>query len=149
MSPTVRSTLEALLVAGALIGGAAVGCNSPDDECSKGYRPSDCIVDEPSTGILRVKVTISGMNPSVPITVYYGSVDGNQIAFVDTLVGPAHDYRVANSTYAVKAKYKAYIDNVLATVYSIEGGSLSTERKDYCDGSCYSEGTLELDASYP
>ncbi len=149
MNAPLRKSLEGILIGAALTLGAAAGCSSPDDGCDKGYKPSGCRENEPPTGILRVTVTISSMNPRVPIAVYYGTVDANDVAFVDTLDQTTREYSVPNREYAVTAKYAAIIDHASATVYSIEGGSLSPDHADYCDGTCYTEGTLELGATYP
>ncbi len=149
MNAHIRTAVEAILVGAALGLGAAVGCSSPDEGCDKGYKPSGCRENEPPTGVLRITVTISGMNPRIPVTVYYGTVDANVVAFVDTLDQATREYSMPNRDYAVKAKYAAIIDHAPATVYSIEGGSLSPDHTEYCDGTCYAEGTLELDATYP
>jgi hypothetical protein len=120
------------------------GC---DSDCSDGnYKPYDCLEREPSEGILRIEATLDGLNPVVPIEVYYGDYENNLLYFVDTLDTFAYEYWVPNGDYSVKAKYNARIDNRLVTVYSIDGGNISYSSTNYCDGDCYSEGRLVLNA---
>ena len=124
----------------------AVACDTSEEGCTKGYKPSDCVETRPSGGSLIIQVTIDGMNPRVPIAVYLGDVENNIVAFVDTLDVTSVAYYIENGDYAVKATYRAIIDGSLATVYSIDGGNLSPSSTEYCDGTCYGEGTLALDA---
>jgi len=120
------------------------GC---DSDCSDGnYKPYDCLDREPSEGILRIEATLDGLNPVVPIEVYYGDYENNLLYFVDTLDTFAYEYWVPNGDYSVKAKYNARINNRLVTVYSIDGGNISYSSTNYCDGDCYTEGRLVLNA---
>lgn len=120
------------------------GCTG---DCENGdYKPSDCLENKPAEGILRVEVTLDALNPVVPIEVYYGDYENNVLFFADTLNVFDLEYYVPNNDYSVKAKYKAMINNRLVTVYSIDGGNISSTTTNYCDGDCYSEGTLTLNA---
>lgn len=120
------------------------GCS---DDCSDGnYKPYDCLEREPSEGILRIEATLDGLNPVVPIEVYYGDYENDLLYFVDTLGTFAYEYWVPNGDYSVKAKYNARINNRLVTVYSIDGGNISYSSTNYCDGDCYTEGRLVLNA---
>jgi hypothetical protein len=120
------------------------GCTG---DCENGnYKPYDCLENEPAEGILRVEVTLDALNPVVPIEVYYDDYENNLLYFADTLDVFDYEYWVPNGDYSVKAKYKARIDNRLVTVYSIDGGNISSTTTNYCDGDCYSEGRLVLNA---
>jgi hypothetical protein len=120
------------------------GCG---EDCSDGnYKPYDCLEREPAEGILRIEASLDGLNPVVPIEVYYGDYENNLLYFVDTLDSFAYEYWVPNGDYSVKAKYSARIDNRLVTVYSIDGGNISSSSTSYCDGNCYTEGRLVLNA---
>ena len=120
------------------------GC---DENCRDGnYKPYDCLEREPAEGILRIEVTLDGLNSIVPIEVYYGDYENNLLYFADTLDTFAYEYWVPNGDYSVKAKYNARIDNRLVTVYSIDGGNISYSSTNYCDGDCYTEGRLVLNA---
>jgi hypothetical protein len=120
------------------------GCS---EDCSDGnYKPYDCLDREPSEGILRIEATLDGLNPVVPIEVYYGDYENNLLYFVDTLDTFADEYWVPNGDYSIKAKYSARIDNRLVTIYSIDGGNISSSSTSYCDGDCYTEGRLVLNA---
>jgi hypothetical protein len=117
------------------------------DDCSDGnYKPYDCLEREPAEGILRIEVTLDGLNSVVPIEVYYGDYENNALYFADTLNSFDYEYWVPNGDYSVKAKYNAMINNRLVTVYSIDGGNISSSVTNYCDGDCYSEGRLVLNA---
>ena len=117
------------------------------DDCSDGnYKPYDCLEREPAEGILRIEVTQDGLNPIVPIEVYYGDYENNALYFADTLNSFYYEYWVPNGDYSVKAKYNAMINNRLVTVYSIDGENISPSVTNYCDGDCYSEGRLVLNA---
>ena len=91
-------------------------------------------------------MTLDGLNSIVPIEVYYGEYENNLLYFADTLDTFAYEYWVPNGDYSVKAKYNARIDNRLVTVYSIDGGNISYSSTNYCDGDCYTEGRLVLNA---
>ena len=120
------------------------GCTG---DCENGnYKPSDCLENKPADGILRVEVTLDALNPVVPIEVYYGDYENNLLYFADTLDVFDYEYWVPNGDYSVKAKYNARINNRLVTVYSIDGGNISSTTTNYCDGDCYSEGNLTLNA---
>ncbi len=120
------------------------GCG---EDCSDGnYRPYDCLEREPANGILKIEVTLDGLNPIVPIEVYYGDYENNLLYFADTLDSFAYEYWVPNGDYSVKAKYNARINNRTVTVYSIDGGNISPSSTNYCDGDCYTEGRLVLNS---
>ena len=140
----MRLQFLAVVVLAVLAGAAS--CDNSEEGCTKGYRPPDCVETRPSGGSLIIQVTIDGMNPRVPIAVYLGDVENNIVAFVDTLDVTFVTYYIENGDYAVKATYRATIDGSLATVYSIDGGNLSPSSTEYCDGTCYGEGSLTLDA---
>ena len=134
-----------VIVVSAVLAGV-VACDTSEEGCTKGYKPRDCVETRPSGGSLIIQVTIDGMNPRVPIAVYFGDVENNILAFVDTLDITSVTYYIENGDYSVKATYHAVIDGSPATVYSIDGGDLSPSSTEYCDGTCYGEGTLTLDA---
>src|SRR5512139_1728084 len=96
------------LVLGALscMAGFQAGCDSPDEGCTKGYAPSDCISTAPTTGLLTVQVTINGLNSAVPITLYRGTIEQNDVVFRDTLTTTSATYRVPNADYALLATYR-------------------------------------------
>ena len=120
------------------------GC---DESCEDGnYKPNDCNENEPVQGDITIKVTINEMNPEVLIEFFFGDVEENIFYFSDTLDTEEVHYKLNNNDYSVRAKYKAIVNGQLATVYSIDGGQLSPFKTDYCDGTCYEEGVLSLNA---
>ena len=125
------------------------GCNLADENCDKGFRPSDCVTTSPDNGVVRVEVTLDAANTSVPVVLYKGTIEQNQVVVVDTMRSAVKEYSLLNGEYAVRAQYRTLINGSLATVYSIDGGRLTFGSTEYCDGTCYSTGTLILDAKYP
>ena len=120
------------------------GC---DEECEEGnYKPGDCNESKPIEGEVILKITIDNMNAMVPVEFFIGDVEENIFYFADTIVTQSVSYTLPNNRYAVRAKYKAIINGKLVTVYSIDGGSLDANETDYCDGDCYENGSLTLDA---
>jgi hypothetical protein len=117
-----------------------------EEECNNGVAPLDCNQKEPSHGELKVEVTIDAMNIEIPITVYYGDIEANDVVFND-LLGGDKTYRLPNDEYAVRASYIAVIDEQVVTVHSINGGILDAGKTEYCNATCYSEGKLTLDAT--
>ncbi len=119
-----------------------------DDECDLGYKPYDCIETEPDNGTLKIDITLNSLNSSVPVTIYVGDYEDNHIYLQDTLVNSAKTYYLPNNDYAAKADYNDIIEGSEITVFSIDGGDLSADSEEYCDGTCYSEGYLTLDVTY-
>lgn len=124
------------------------GCEE-DERCPNGFKPFNCNEVTPSMGTLHVKVIISGSNPFIPVTIFRGTVEQNQIELQDTLTSVSKDYYLPNAEYSVRATYQTTINGNPATVYSIDGGTLRYNSTEYCDGKCYEEGRLDLDAEFP
>lgn len=117
------------------------------DDCENGnYKPYDCNENKPVEGEVTLEITIDNLNPEVPIEFFLGDVEENVFYFADTLSIQKFTYTLPNNYYSVRAKYKAIINGNLVTVYSIDGGSLDAFQNDYCDGTCYDTGTLNLNA---
>lgn len=119
------------------------GCN---EYCDDNYKPSDCNENKPAEGDLTLEITIDNLNPEVPVEFYIGDVEENGFYFADTITVGEITYKLPNNYYSVKAKYKAVIDGRTVTVYSIDGGSLIPVTNEYCDGTCYDTGRLNLNA---
>ncbi len=125
------------------------GCDLADEDCNKGYRPYDCVTTSPDNGVVRVEVVIDAGNSSVPIVLYRGTVEQNQVVVIDTLKSVSKEYSLPNGDYSVRAQYRTIVNGNPSTVYSVDGGNLTFSTTEYCDGNCYSSGTLVLDAKYP
>ena len=114
-----------------------------EDECT--YKPSNCIEEEPEFGYVTIKVTINSLNPEVPISIFNGDVEENDIVLQDTLNANSKTYHLEYTYYSVLAIYKATIDNEIVTINSINGEELEYQVENYCDGVCYTEGNIEID----
>jgi hypothetical protein len=107
--------------------------NEPLDFSS--FDCSACYQDKPDWGPVEIKLTINDQNPSVPIVIYRGDIENNDIEYVDT----AHnsDYTVdvpVDKYYSVTAEYK----DGGRTIYAVDGDKFKLEQntKD-CDEDCY------------
>ncbi len=119
-----------------------------DEECSEGYKPLFCDEFEPSYGTINVQVTLNDLNPFVPITLYSDDFEYNNIVLEETLNVNNKSYNMPNDYYSIKALYKAIVEGDTVTVYSVDGRRLESRSEDYCDGTCYSEGNIDLDAEF-
>ena len=101
----------------------------------------DCATDNcgprPEEGRLRIKVNYNNQNSFVPITVYQGQYEGNNVFFRDTLRGEdkVEYYVPVDFYYSVTAIYKK--NNT--TITALDGGRISVSSNDNanCDGNCY------------
>jgi len=125
---------------------AAMVASCAEEECDKGYRPDDCIPTAPGEGIVRVDLTINVLNPRVPLTLYRGTIEQNNVVLTDTLDVTFAEYRVPNGYYAVAARYRSLMGSDTVTIVSVDGSTLQAESAEYCDGSCWREGYVTLDA---
>jgi hypothetical protein len=117
------------------------------EDCEDGdYKPADCNESKPVEGQVTLKITLNNMNTQVPVEFFIGDVEENVFYFADTISTQTVSYTLPNNYYSVRAKYRAIINGNSVTVYSIDGGSLDAFETDYCDGVCYSNGSLDLDA---
>jgi len=122
-------------------------CSLPEDEdCPEGYQPiGGCNTKIPKSGEVKIRISTNRLNPAIPITFYYGDYENNFIFFRDTLT-TNKTYNLKNDIYSVRAEYHAVIDGDTVTIYSVDGEDLSYDEDEYCDGSCYEPGEIDLDA---
>lgn len=116
-----------------------------DDDCDLGYKPDNCIEFKPSEGEIRLQVTINELNPLVPIEIFLGDFEDNQLVLRDS-ISNYKSYELLNGRYSVKATYKAIFDSVEVNIYSINGFTIEPNEKEYCDGTCYTIKILDVDA---
>jgi hypothetical protein len=94
-----------------------------------------CYQDKPEYGPLEILVTINSENHAVPIVVYRGDIENNEIEYIDTAY--YWDYVVdvpVDEYYSVTAEYKDGSN----TIYSVDVDKLKLQfnTKD-CDEDCY------------
>src|SRR4030042_140602 len=105
------------------------GLLSTDVECSECYYP------EPDSADLVIYLTINEKFPEVPLIVYKGNIEDDQIEYIDTAFStPYYLWVPVNKKYSVKAEYK----KGNATLFVVDGTKLKTSLvEDECDGECY------------
>lgn len=103
-------------------------------DCSS-YNYSDCDTHEPFTGKMSVKLTINSENPKVPIAIYSGKLEDNDIIFRDTITVESYDTLLpVNNYYTVTAKY---LKGGL-TIIAVDGDKISKSKTVTCDSTCWS-----------
>lgn len=112
-------------------------CSSEEE-----YAPSDCARSKPPTGYLKVKLTVNNENRVVPITVFLGDFEEDQVVARDSLdvaIGlfelPVDEY------YSVAARYVVGGDTTLA----LDGDRIETSSTEYVDAECWSVQDGEVD----
>ncbi|OQX81036.1 MAG: hypothetical protein B6D61_01185 [Bacteroidetes bacterium 4484_249] len=96
---------------------------------------STCYQDRPEMGRLTVALSINSENPFVPLVIYRGNFENNDIEYIDT--SWSEDYWVevpVDKYYSVTAKYK----DGNKTVIAVDGDKLELEyTSEDCDLPCY------------
>jgi len=122
----------------------SVSCNS-DEDCDPA--PYDCIEYKPEEGNLIIEVTLDNLNSAVPVVIYHGDIEDEQVVLVDTIDTDTGESWLANDDYSVTAEYRLLKNSQEMTVYVVEGGNLDATSTEYCEGDCYEEGVLTLDVT--
>ena len=80
----------------------------------------DCqIVEEPTTYDVKLKVTINDKNPEVPITIYFGNIERNNVATTITATQALTTVNLKlNHDYTYMAKYLKGSDTIYVPVKS-------------------------------
>jgi hypothetical protein len=104
----------------------------------------ECYTEEPENADLIIELTISNRYPRVPIVIYKGNVEDNQVIYVDTVdYSPVYAYVPVDRKYSVKAEYKK--DD--KTLFAVDGTKLSVKVvSNACEESCYVIDNEKLDA---
>jgi hypothetical protein len=104
----------------------------------------DCYADRPEEADLVIDLTIDGNYPRVPIVIYHGDIEDNQIFAYDTAnYTPYYVYVPVDRKYSVKAEYQKND----AKLYVIDATKIKVRVvKDACDGECYVVEKQSLDA---
>jgi hypothetical protein len=96
---------------------------------------SECYQEKPETGPFNAVVTINSENPFVPLVIYRGNVEDNNVEYVDTTWESSYWVEVpVNAYYSVAAEYKVG-DKI---IFAIDGDKLKTKyTENDCDEPCY------------
>jgi hypothetical protein len=97
---------------------------------------NECYAEKPEGDYLFINLTINdAYYPRVPVIVYEGNVEDNNVLTIDTATySPFEVYVPMDRKYSVRAEYKK--DD--ATLFAIDGTKLELKVvNDVCDGKCY------------
>jgi len=122
-----------LMVIFLALDGSFRGCE-PEDVVI-GIDCNDCYSYLPDSADLIIYLTINDMNPTVPITVYHGTLEEGHVDWMDTAT--TNEYRLYSALdvyYTVEATYRSGDKTILAydgdRMYSYDGGN-------QCGAPCY------------
>jgi hypothetical protein len=96
---------------------------------------SECYTTKPDSADLVVDLTINNEFDTVPLVIYMGDAENNQIEYIDTAyASPYFLYVALNKKYSVKAKYR----KEGSTLFAIDGTKIKALLvTDACDQDCY------------
>ena len=118
-----------------------------DDDCDP--KPADCRETKYSYGYLNINLTINQKNHSVPIRIFRGDFDNNDL-LLDTIVTVnTFSYRLPTEEYySVVARY---IQNDGDTVLAVDADDIENDSDSYCEGDCYKldNGSIDLKLRFP
>ncbi|HPB26503.1 MAG TPA: hypothetical protein PLB59_05160 [Bacteroidales bacterium] len=116
--------------------------SSPEDCLNYDY--TDCNTSEPSVVPLHIKLSINSENPVVPITIFRGKLENNNIILSDTVNSSSCTFWVApDNYYTVEARYRSG-NNM---IYAYDGDNVKKIRNQVCDSVCwtYQEGNVNVE----
>jgi hypothetical protein len=122
-----------LFIAGLMIVLLPTSCGEKiftgDVDCSECYR------EKPDHADLVIDLTFDADFQAVPVVVYKGDVEDNQVMCRDTAFStPYYCYVPVNARYSVRAEYK----KGASTLFAIDGTKLKILLvTDACDAECY------------
>jgi hypothetical protein len=106
-----------------------------DENTDLPFAPSGCDDQKPTTGPYEVVVTLDVEFPRIPIEIYKGEIEDNDLAVVDTLTELTKIYDLLVDTkYSAIAIYVIGID----TVAVIGATQTTSEGTEYRDKTCWS-----------
>ncbi len=111
-----------------------LSCEKPNPQNCEDYDFSDCYLEEPEWDFIYLKVTINDQNPYVPIVIYRGNFEDNNIEWIDTAYSANYSIDVPlNKYYSVTAEYKVSTYKVLA----VDGNDVRKNKTTVCEERCW------------
>jgi hypothetical protein len=108
----------------------------------------DCFYEKPDSADLVIHLTINTTHPEVPIVLYRGNVEDNQVDWIDTArETPYYLYSKVGQLYSVSAEYK--VDG--KTIVAIDGDGMQAKHvSDACDYECWvvTDGYLKAELKF-
>jgi hypothetical protein len=114
-------------------------CENPD------Y--SDCNTNKPVSGQLNIKLTINSENSSVPLVIYTGKIEDNNLYDTVTVTSGSYSTSVdIDHFYSVTATYKSGNKTIIA----VDGDDVKSKSNTNCDSTCYSvqDGSIDVRLKY-
>ncbi|MBI4646126.1 MAG: hypothetical protein HY738_05875 [Bacteroidia bacterium] len=107
-------------------------CEETKDE---NFDCSECYQIKPDWGELAIELTINDENDSVPLIIYRGCPEDNDIEYIDTATSKKHYVEVPlNKYYSVEAYYNVGDSRVIA----LDGDKIKIKKNTTdCDTTCW------------
>ena len=119
------------------MGFALINCSKQNDDCNPD-RFCDTLPQD--GGDVKIKVTYNGNG--IPIIVYNGYADQNEVLFYDTLWSEESTYYLPlGNRYAAEATY----NEVNSTIIALDGNKLKESSFWNCDEECFELAEITLD----
>ena len=117
------------------------GCDWLEDPEDRGPAPGDCVEQPFETGLLIIRSTLNLQNDSVPIYVFFGDLEDDQLdtffyakSTMKSLIRPLGEYSVV-------AEYLRGND----TIVVFDGDDIDTDDTEYSDKTCWEREDAEVD----
>ena len=122
------------------------GCDFLADNSEEGCDPApfNCDETQPTEGNLFIQVTINGKNTQVPVYVFRGDFELNDLV-LDTVLstsGMTLNLPIIDEGYSAVAEY---VQSDGDTVIAIDGDDIDFDEDEYCDKTCYGSATGRID----
>ncbi|MBU0488147.1 MAG: hypothetical protein KKD31_09380 [Bacteroidetes bacterium] len=104
---------------------------------------SDCQTSEPYEGLLHLSLTRNAENPNVPICIFRGKFENNDLIYTDTArVSVFSVFLPTDTYYTATAEYRTGVKKIIA----IDGDEIRVSQYTICDSTCWNitEPTLDL-----
>ncbi len=113
----------------------SVGCERDVPSKLVAIDCNDCDPVRPEEGKLIVTLTINDENPFIPLIIYKGNIEDNNIEYIDTSYSADYWVRVpVNNYYSISAEYKSGDK----TIFAVDGDDFKIKySKSDCDYPCY------------
>ncbi|OIP01101.1 MAG: hypothetical protein AUJ97_07385 [Bacteroidetes bacterium CG2_30_32_10] len=124
----------------------ATSCTDNTTDCENPDY-SNCNGIEPHYGQLNIELTINRENTKVPIIIYTGKIENNNVYQLDTATSNNYSLTVdINHYYSVQATYKSGNKTIIA----VDGDDVKSKSSSMCDSTCWKvqDGNIDLRLKY-
>jgi hypothetical protein len=106
-----------------------------------------CDTIEPFVGYVQIKLTVNQENQKIPLIIYRGEIDDNDVVYIDTISVSYYEIELpVDEYYSAKAEYHSGDK----TIYAIDGDKLSKSYNVIGDSTCWTikKAKLDLNLNY-